>query len=305
MEVNFISILQILAIIICSVCMILNTASVFILATTKKLKNSRFKSLVLFLSVSDLSTGIEFLSHVVLNIFNKGQEPVLYTCLVLKHLICGTVTFSLFQTLMICLERLNATSRVKNRLLRKLTQIRSVIISFVVIHVYSLLHLAYDVTRGPRPCSVSSTANMSFVLVVDIPVGLLILLIIIVYSVVIVRIVNQHKKVQNMATITTRNNNKSAVRLMHRNVSTLGAIICVTLVANVPRCVTAFCSLYTGPTTNTLRWLKISNHFLLLNPVFEPVIHVLRIREFRERFMCTSCKPNQIQSIELTQDTQM
>ncbi|VDI01972.1 Hypothetical predicted protein [Mytilus galloprovincialis] len=164
---------------------------------------------------------------------------------------------------------------------------------------------AYDVTRGPRPCSVSSTANLSFVLVVDIPAGLLILFIIIVYSVVIVRIVNQHKKVQDMATITTRNNNKSAVKLMQRNLLTLGAIICVTLVANVPRCVTAFCSLYTGPATNTLRWLKISNHFLLLNPVFDPVIHVLRIREFRERFMCISCKPNQIQSIELTQDTQM
>jgi hypothetical protein len=102
-------VLKIIAISICSVCLILNSISILILVTTTKLTKSRFKTLVVFLSLSDAATGAEFLTHVVLNSFNYGQDSILYACLVLKHLIAGTVAFSLYQTLLICLDRLNAT----------------------------------------------------------------------------------------------------------------------------------------------------------------------------------------------------
>jgi hypothetical protein len=45
----------------------------------------------------------------------------------------------------------------------------------------------------------------------------------------------------------------------------------------------ASCILHSGIHGRTSISLKISNHFLLLNPVLDPVIHVLRIREYRDR----------------------
>ena len=302
-------VLKIIAISICSVCLILNSISILILVTTTKLTKSRFKTLVVFLSLSDAATGAEFLTHVVLNSFNYGQDSILYACLVLKHLIAGTVAFSLYQTLLICLDRLNATFTVKSRFLRILTTTKAVMASFTVIHLYTIIHLGYDLTEGPNICNVFTTAKLSFVLVLDIPVFVIIALITIVYSVIIMRIVQHHNKIFNqndMTAITIMNNrNTSSVRSMRRNVLTLGAIILITLAANVPRCVTASYILYSGLHVRTSISLKISNHFLLLNPVLDPVIHVLRIREYRDRLKfvcrCYNKANNNTEVITLTQ----
>jgi hypothetical protein len=152
----------------------------------------------------------------------------------------------------------------------------------VRLFLYTIIHLGYDLTEGPNICNVSTTAKLSFVLVLDIPVFFIIALIIIVYSVIIMRIVQHHKKIFNqndMTAITIINNrNISSVRSMRRNVLTLGAIILITLAANVPTCVTSSYILYSGIHVRTSISLKISNHFLLLSPVLDPVMHVLRIR---------------------------
>jgi len=300
-------VLKIIAISICSMCLILNSISILILVTTTKLTKSRFKTLVVFLSLSDAATGIEFLTHVIISSFNHGQDSILYACLVLKHLIAGTVTFSLYQTLLICLDRLNATFTVKSLFLNNLTKKKAVVVSFTVIHLYTIIHLGYVLTEGPNLCNVSTTAKLSFVLVLDIPVFVIIVLIIIVYSVIIVRIVQRHNRIfsqRDKAAITIINRNTS-VRTMRRNVLTLGAIILITLAANVPRCVTASYILYSGLHVRTSISLKISNHFLLLNPVLDPVIHVLRIREYRDRLKsvcrCYNQANNNIGVITLTQ----
>jgi hypothetical protein len=60
-----------------------------------------------------------------------------------------------------------------------------------------------------------------------------------------------------------------------------------------------------GPSVKTSISLKISNHFLLLNPVLDPVIHVLRIREYRDRLnsvcRCYNQANNNTGVITLTQ----
>jgi hypothetical protein len=94
-------------------------------------------------------------------------------------------------------------------------------------------------------------------------------------------------------------------RTKHAYVLTLGAIILITLAANLPRCVTSSYILYSGLHVRTSISLKISNHFLLLNPVLDPVIHVLRIREYRDRLKsvcrCYNKANNNTGVITLTQ----
>ena len=119
------------------------------------------------------------------------------------------------------------------------------------------------------------------------------------------RIVQHHKKIFNKNDMTAINNrNTSSVRTMRRNVLTLGTIILITLAANVPRCVTASYILYSGLHVRTIISLKISNHFLLLNPVLDPIIHVLRIREYRDRVKsvcrCYNQQNNSTEVITLT-----
>lgn len=289
------TILQIVALVLCSACIILNVCSFVILGTTKKLQKSRFKSLVIFLSVSDFVTGTEFLTHVLLDVNNDGQINLLYGCMILKHLIAGTITFSLYQTMLICLERLNATFKQRSNLILKMTTKKAILISFVTIHGYTFIHLGYRLQEGVTPCHVADTAVLSFVLILDIPIMLLLLAIVMLYALVIFRLFSHSKKIFDMVETATVQM-KNSKRLMRRNINTLGSVIIVTMIANLPRTILAFYSLYSGPTVKTLTWLKISNHLLLLNLIFDPIINVLRIREYRDRIIC--CKKTSLVSSE-------
>jgi hypothetical protein len=54
----------------------------------------------------------------------------------------------------------------------------------------------------------------------------------------------------------------------------------------MPRCVTSAIALYLGNTTAITKSLEISNHFMLINPLMDPVIYILRIKEYRQRLRC-------------------
>ena len=70
---------------------------------------------------------------------------------------------------------------------------------------------------------------------------------------------------------------------MRRNAKTLGIIIIVTLIASIPRSVMPFYSLYTGPVEFTLTVLFLCNGCLILKPLFDPIMYVFFVKEFRER----------------------
>jgi hypothetical protein len=100
-----------------------------------------------------------------------------------------------------------------------------------------------------------------------------------------------------MTAITIMNNrNTSSVRSMRRNVLTLGAIILITLAANVPRCVTASYILYSGLHVRTSISLKISasrlKTFLLIDltdDVFLLFIIVIAVMSFWLNILLWCC----------------
>jgi hypothetical protein len=104
----------------------------------------------------------------------------IFTCVMLvKHLIAGTVLFSLLQVLFICLERLNATIRTPSRMLK--TSNIAVGIALVLIHLYVLIRYFVGISIGPRPCTGEYNIQKSLPLYIDTPCFVLILLIVMCY----------------------------------------------------------------------------------------------------------------------------
>ena len=87
------------------------------LAKTKKLKKIRFFRLAFFLIVSDASLMVEYACYVI--IFNTNNVNIVGAhqdqCLVLIHLIPAALLSSLSMTILMCLQRLNATFRTPKK----------------------------------------------------------------------------------------------------------------------------------------------------------------------------------------------
>jgi hypothetical protein len=70
-----------------------------------------------------------------INNYNKhGGDAYLLQCMAITNIIGGTVLSSLLQTLLICLERLNATYPIKLKILEALTGNKAVGICFGSCH---------------------------------------------------------------------------------------------------------------------------------------------------------------------------
>ncbi|CAG2213583.1 unnamed protein product [Mytilus edulis] len=225
---------------------------------------SKFKTLVLCLSISDIIVVLEFLSFVIIRYTDNGKDTVEYSCAALKHVMAGTFIFSLYQCFMICLERLNATFATNKRTLHVLTSRRGVCTGSVLIQVVTAVHLVDDITRGHKPCTTPSISEPSFVLVFDLPVLLLCVVIVGVYVVIIFRIIRQQSINQNLGLGNTR-----SADAMKKSTITLGIIIAVSLVGIMPRVLLAVVSMFTGETFTdfwrTLNFIKKKEQSVMLN----------------------------------------
>ena len=89
---------------------ILSISCLVVLAKEKKLKEKRFSTLTIFVSISDAATGLltaVITFHSILySLTGSGFAPF---CVITISLIVTTILFSLLQTLWICVERLIAT----------------------------------------------------------------------------------------------------------------------------------------------------------------------------------------------------
>ncbi|CAG2249468.1 unnamed protein product [Mytilus edulis] len=253
---------------------------------------SKFKTLVLCLSISDIIVVLEFLSFVIIRYTDNGKDTVEYSCAALKHVMAGTFIFSLYQCFMICLERLNATFATNKRTLHVLTSRRGVCTGSVLIQVVTAVHLVDDITRGHKPCTTPSISEPSFVLVFDLPVLLLCVVIVGVYVVIIFRIIRQQSINQNLGLGNTR-----SADAMKKSTITLGIIIAVSLVGIMPRVLLAVVSMFTGETFTDF-WRTLSNVLLLLNPLLDPIIYVFCVKEFRDHLKLNWSKiKNSIQPV--------
>ncbi|CAC5386558.1 TAAR [Mytilus coruscus] len=238
---------------------------------------SKFKTLVLCLSISDITLVLEVLSFIITSYTDNGKDTVEYSCAALKHVMAGTFIFSLYQCFVICLERLNATFATNKGYLHVITSLRGVCTCFVLIQVVMALHLVNDITRGHKPCTTPSISVPSFVLVVDLPVLLLCIAIVGVYIVIIFRIVRQQSINQTLGL-----GNARSADVMKKSAITLGIIIAVSLVGIMPRPLLAVVSMFTGKTFTSF-WMTLSNVLLLLNPLVDPIIYVFCVKEFGDK----------------------
>ncbi|CAG2196253.1 unnamed protein product [Mytilus edulis] len=209
-----------------------------------------------------------------------------------NHIVAGTVLASQFHTLMICLERLSSTFINKPTILHIVTSNVSVVLCFVLINGFALLRFGLDTLNGTFPCDQRYTATPSFLYSHDIPALTILILVVLCYGVIMYRMMKQRKTigvqpVQNVS-ISVDIRSKNNIR-MYKNVITLGAIIGLTLIATLPRSIAVFYSYSVGGSESALNFVWIANHvFVLLNPLFDPLIYAFTVRQYREHLISFS-----------------
>ena len=163
--------------------------------------------------------------------------------------------------------------------------------SIVFLQIGIIYHFLYPISTDCKQCKVEETATPSLVFIVDIPMAFVFTAIILGYIIVIIRFIKRTNRVNALK--LDNSNNSDAIDTgsgqgMRRNVKTLGIVIIITLMARIPRSVMSFYSLYTGPVESTLTVLFLCNVCLILKPLFDPIIDVLCVTEFREgiRSLC-------------------
>ena len=276
------------AFLICSFALVINVCSIVVLYKTKTLNKTRFYFLVLLLSISDSTISIHYILHTVFNYMDDGSDTYLYGCMIFKQAIGGTFGFSIFQILMICLERLHATFTSEIKILRKLTSNTTVGLAFFMFPIFNIIPLIIEMQNGPHPCVVDYSARPLYVISVDCPVILCLCLIISIYFVVIVRIVKKQRKVlDNTFAISIAQQN--TLKRMKRNAVTLGIIILVTSISFFPREMIAIWVSLTGKTEGKLHLMILGNHLTLINPLIDPIIYILRFKQIRDLLLC-ACK---------------
>ncbi|CAG2218378.1 unnamed protein product [Mytilus edulis] len=277
---------------ICSLLFVVHICVIGLLVKTKNWSASRFLSLALYLSISDAVMMVETIwQAVVRGILTESTRDSYHTqCIILYNLTSGTVTFSLLQTLFICFERLNATFTVSSLILRRLTSNVAVGVGFLIVHLYVLIRYLLDVFAQKdfvpsKGCDIAYTFQKEFLHFNEIPKVLLVFLIAGCYVTIIIRIVKRKSKVFTIDGFTElqEKKRKKAAKKMRSNVITLSCIIVVSVCSIIPRTVYGlYVQNFAVSNEETPTIAFIVNCLLLLNPVCDPFIYILRLNKLRE-----------------------
>ena len=214
----------------------------------------------------------EYLLLVIIKNTNDGSSGYLYQCVVLQHLIPGTIQFSLLQTLFICFEQLNSTFRTPNKILRTLTSNIDVGAGFLITHTYVMLrYIVVHVLYGGRHSSTSEyTVKKDFLLYMDIPNSILLSLIAASYFFVIARMLRNRRQVSALEDLTELQilQKKKASLRKRKNIVTLSCIVVVAVCAILPRSVYGMYLQQNDELQNgTSTVIAFTNNLLLLNPL--------------------------------------
>lgn len=268
-------------------CVVLNATSLVILVRTIHLKKVRFNCLVLYLSISDTLIGLYVLISIINSRFAaQNDRTLIYICTFFGSLTRATSVFSMYQVLLICLERLNATYNTTNSCLKKMTSDLAVAVGFVVLHAYPLAFWIYEIQMTEPACAIMPTTVQLISL--DIPAILLTSATVVLYCLIIRGIISRHKKMQSTMQQGQHNSRKGSGAInMRRNVLTLGIIVVCSALIVSPRSIASVTSLITGKQFASI--LSVSTYIMVLNPVIDPIIYVLRIKRFRKRLRCYCC----------------
>lgn len=262
-----------------------------ILCRRKNLRSNRFNRLLLFLSLSDAFTGIEFICTVITRHFTIASDEdrkFLYLCNVLTNTMTGTLIFSIYQTLQICLQQLNATFVQKKRILNMMTSTASSVIGLGGIHVLSLIRFCIDSVTSPPPCNLLYTATMNFYFTGDFVSTLLMGLVIGCCGVIIIRL-RRHNRIMKVKVLTDAQKAKHQTNdaRMKKNMITLIVVIALTSMTTVPRQMCLYVYFLGYITTENLKTvLEILAITVLINPLCDPLVFLLRNEMLRKEFKC-------------------
>lgn len=276
--------------------LILNLIAIGFLFGSKILRQSRFRTLVLCLSISDCSIVVQYVILSIFQNFDKGTDITIYGCMIMKHSLVGTLCFSAWQTTMICLEVLKATYQCDVKILKRLTSNRSIGVSFIVCQLYTTVPLIYEITQGMNACDVTYTLRLSFILSMDVPLFCYYMALVFLYGVVVVRMV---KLIKLLSTDTSMDRKKwNVIKRMKMNMITLGVIIAVTSLAVLPREIMSVVSMFMEDDEHMTLYALIGNGALLLNPLLDPVIYVLCIKVIRRK-VTSCCRRKRVVPLEI------
>lgn len=260
--------------------------SIYVSFTSKELQKNRFLLLALYLSLSDSVIGLGFIYISILNLLNNQTVEYRYQCMFIKHFLSGAVISSLIQTLIICFERLNATYVPKLKILQILTSNKTVIICFVLCHIFAVTRFIIDALYGRMdPCHVKQTTHPVALFSHDAPAMIIVSFIVILYAIILARVKKQQHKIgiQSSTVENQIGKRKLETHRMRRNNTTLGIIISVALLAVLPRSILVFYVYSIGASDELMSLLWIANNiFMLFNPLLDPVIYVLRMKKYRQ-----------------------
>ena len=225
-----------------------------------------------YLSLSDCALGIEIVYFHVLQYLKHGGHAYLLQCMAITNIIGGTVLSSLLQTLLICLERLNATYPIKLKILEALTGNKAVGICFGSCHCFSLVRFGITTIGGILPCDDKYTINPIILFSNDLIVIILIITISVCYIIVIMRLLKLQKYIGLILTGVSENQgarrNTSSLR-MRKNALTLGMIIILSVITTLPRTITGMYSYAVGGSEKAISVMWLTNKIILVNPLVD------------------------------------
>lgn len=275
------------------------------LAKTRKLAKNRFFQMAFLLIITDACLMIEYVwLTVIMNTHDLGLDGFHQThCLVFAHLLPAAIQCSLLMTLCMCLHRLNATFTTPKRVLNILTSNIAMGVGFVVIHVYDLLRCVLELLDDfvLLPCGPQYNTEKSFLLFIDGPNAVFVLLIACCYIVAIWRMRKNRYLVNETESLTQQQiqQRKKASLRMRYNLITLSCIIVVTACSILPR---TLYGLYINVNDNINGDInRATNNLLLLNPLLDPFIYIFRIKQIRCQFVCKCFQSNKTTPSNTTQ----
>ncbi|CAC5412868.1 PTGIR [Mytilus coruscus] len=268
------------------------------LAKIRQIAKNRFFRMAFYLIISDACLMIEYVwLTIIMNTNDLGIDgPHQDHCLVLGHLCPAAIQCSLLMTFCMCLHRLNATFTAPKRVLKMLTSNIAIGLGFVFIHVYVLLRCVLELLDelALLPCEPLYNTQKNFLLFIDGPNAIFVLLIACCYIVVIWRMrMNRHlvNETESLSKLQIQQRRKASLRMRY-NLITLSCIIVVTACSILPR---TLYGLYINVNDNINGEInRATNNLLLLNPLVDPFIYILRIKEIRCQFVCKCFHSNKI-----------
>lgn len=266
------------------------------LVKTRLLAKNRFYRLALFLIISHACLMIEYIWMVI--IMNTNELSIdgghQYHCLVMIHLGPAAILCSLLMNFYMCLHRLNATFTTPKTILKVLTSNISIGLGVTVVHVYVLLRCGLELIDNnvPMPCEPLYNTQKNFLLFVDVPNAILVILIACCYIVVIRRMrmtLQLGSETGNLSQLQIQQRRKSALQMRY-NMITLTCIIVVTACSILPRTLYGLYVNFTHTINGEI--VRATNNLLLLNPLVDPLIYLVRIKEVRRQFVRRCFKSN-------------